>query len=183
MMLERPAFRIPLRTTLLLFLTVVVLLLVLATAAQSQSVRCPTAAADTTGWTTYDEGDFSIKIPPDFDAVKIKGIDSQVGRWKADRTSVFYDYGRYSNPLDPKEQGTFPGLTVCQEGQGPNTPRIVVYRDEDTGRVRMGAHWAKLPDGFHSSESLTISGAAPDEKNRAEMLAIIQSVRFTPKEE
>ena len=47
----------------------------------------------------------------------------------------------------------------------------------------MGAHWAEPPKGFHSSESLTMSGAAPDENSRAEMLAVIQSVRFTPNDE
>ncbi len=166
-----------------LLLTAIILFPLTAIPAESQPVHCPATAADTTGWTTYDEEGFSIKIPPKFEAVQIKGIDSQVGRWRAKNATIFYDFGNYSNPLDPDEQGTFPDLIVCQEGQGSHAPRIIVYRDEETGSGRMGAHWAELPEEFHSRKALTIGGLAPDERNRAEMLAIIQSVRFTLEEE
>jgi len=157
-----------------------IFILVSSQAAQSQSVRCPTTVSDTTGWVIYNEGAFSLKIPPRFEEAEVRSPDSQGGKWKAGDATIHYDFGSYSNPLDSSEQGSFPDLSVCQTAKGPDTPRIVVYRNEDTGRVRMGAHWAELPEGSHRSISLTISGASPAEKNHLEMLSLIQSVRFHP---
>jgi len=155
-----------------------ILLLVVAPEVHGQSIRCPTVAADTSGWPRYDEVDFSLKMPPRFEEVEVRSVDSQGGKWKAGDATIYYDFGSYSNPLDPSEQGVFPDLTVCQKSKGPDAPRIVVYRHSDTGSIRMGAHWAELPEGIHASIALTISGAAPTETSRSEMLAVIQSVRF-----
>jgi hypothetical protein len=164
-------------------LTVVALLLVPVMVVHAQSVSCPTTAADTTGWPTYTEGHFSLKIPPYFEEVDVKSIDSRVGKWTNGNATIYYDFGAYSNPLDPDEQGRFPALTVCQKEKGADAPRIVVYRDEDTGAPRMGAHWTVLPQGIHSSISLTISGAVPNGNSRSVMFAVIQSVRFHPRPE
>ncbi len=164
-------------------LTTILLLLVPASPTQSQPVRCPTTVADTIGWPVYDEGGFSLRIPPRFERLDVLNIDSQIGEWEAKNATIVYDLGRYSTPLKPNEDRSFPELTVCQEGKGPHTPRIVVYRHEYTGGVRVGAHWAEFPKGFASSTALTIVGEVPSKKGRAEMLAVIQSVRFTPEKE
>lgn len=152
-----------------------------AATAQSQTISCPTVVADTTGWTQHDEGDFSFKLPPRFEEVQARSIDSQVGKWKAGNASIYYDFGSYSNRLDPEEQGSFPRLSVCQEGKGWDTPRIVVYRHEDTGAARMGAHWADSAywsEGDDFGYSLTIGGAVASAHGFSEMLAVFQSVRI-----
>jgi len=164
----------------ILIIITTALLLLPTIEVRGQSVKCPKTAAHTSEWPTYEEGDFSLKIPPRFTEVEVRSVDSQGGKWKAGNATIYYDFGSYSNPLDPNEQGVFPDLTVCQESQGPDTPRIVVYRHRNTGNVRMGAHWPVLPNEFHDSIELTIIGAAPDEHNRTELLAVIRSVRFHP---
>ena len=161
-------------------LTIVVLLFAPTKERQAQPVCCRGTASDTTEWKTYDEGGFSFRIPPRFEEVEVRSVDSQGGKRRTGDATIFYDFGPYSNPLDPVEQGTFPDLTVCQREDGPDTLRIVVYRHNDTGNVRMGAHWAVLPDGFRGRILLTISGVVPDEHSRSEMLAVIRSVRFPP---
>ena len=154
-----------------------------AVVVQAQPIQCPETAADASDWPRSEEGDFSLKIPPRFSEIRITSVDSQVGKWRAGDATIYYDFGVYSNPLDPNEQGVFPDLTVCQHSQGPETPRIVVFRDEETGNVRMGAHWPEVPDPFHESIKLTVGGAVPTEQSRAELLAVIQSVRFHPRDE
>lgn len=143
-------------------------------------LQCPTTAADTTTWTTHDEGDFSLKLPPGFETVEAQSVDSQVGRWKKDSSTVHYDLGSYANPLDPDEQDYFSELVVCQAGDAPDTPRIVVYRHSmnGTNKTYMGAHWAAPLASIPGNVSLTIVGTTPNAKNRSKMLAVFQSVRF-----
>lgn len=180
-MIERPRSTSESWTAYPLFSAVLALLMIPTMTGRAQSARCPTAAGDTTGWPTHEEEGFSLKIPPRFAEVDVRSVDSQAGKWKAgEATTIYYDFGSHSNPLDPNKQGVFPDLTVCQKENGPDTPRIVVYRHRDTGGVRVGAHWSELPDGFHGSIELTIIGAAPDENTRSEMLAVIRSVQFHP---
>lgn len=159
-----------------IFFAAVVLLFMPMTAAQGQSVRCPATAVDTAGWSTQNEGYFSLKIPPRFEDVEIKSIDSKMGKWRAGNATIWYDFGRYSYPLNSVEQRSISDLMVCQKGNGPDTPRVVVYRDEENGMLRMDAYWA-LEESF-GSKALTINGAAPDERSRTELLAVIRSVHF-----
>ncbi len=164
-------------------LTAVILFLLPMTPAESQPVRCPVTAADTTGWATHDEGNFTLKIPPRFEELKIKSIDSQMGKWKAGNATIWYDFGHYSYPVDTGERDSLSNLMVCQERQGPNSPRIAIYRDKDRGVVGMDAHWRVRLAGIHDGKALRINGAVPNEQSRAELLAVIQSVRFTPEKD
>lgn len=162
----------------LLFTTGLLLFLLPARTAQGQSLSCPTAAADTSEWTHYDEGDFSFKLPSRFEEVRFRSVDSQVGKWEAGDAHIYYDLGAYSNPLDPSEQGTFPGLVVCQKGKSWDIPRIVVYRDEDTRTPRMGAYWTDFPREDFAT-ALTLAGSVTGDHGFPEMLAVIQSVEFS----
>ena len=165
-------------------LALAIALLAPAASAQDQAVECPTTPADTTGWTHYDEDSFAFKLPPRFEEKRAYSIDSQVGRWRSGDAYIYYDFGFYSNKLDPNEQGTFPGLTVCQESGDSGAPRIVVYRNEETGEpTRMGAHWPKLSESAFGETALTIAGSMPSERGFSEMLAVIQSVEFSAEHE
>lgn len=158
-------------------LLVSVAILMASASTHAQPISCPQSSPDTTGWIRYDEGDFSVKLPPRFENVKAESVDSQVGRWEFGNAFVYYDFGIYSNPLDPKKQGTFPDITVCQESE-EGAPRIVVYRSKADGGVRLGAHWPELPLNVFHRTALTLVGAAPDRYSRSELLAVIQSVRW-----
>jgi len=145
---------------------------------QGQVLSCPTTAADTSGWRTEDKGDFSIRIPQRFEKTKVKGVDSKVGKWRSGSATIWYDYGHYTNPLEPNEQGIYQDLTVCREEDGSNGPQIIVYRHKEDGNKRIRAHWAELSEGTFGSVSLTIVGKVQNERSLSEMLAVIQSVRF-----
>ena len=142
-----------------------------------QPANCPQSPTDTTGWIWHDEGNFSIKLPPRFETVEAESVDSKVGRWESGGFFVYYDFGIYSNPLDPEKQGSFPDMTVCEQSEGIS-PRIVVYRDEADKSVHMGAHWPELPLNVFHRTALTLVGTAPDRHTRSELLAVIQSVRW-----
>lgn len=158
-------------------LLVSAVVLMTSVSTNAQPISCPQSSPDTADWIRYDEGDFSVKLPPHFESVEAESVDSQVGRWESGNAFIYYDFGIYSNPLDPKKQGTFSDMTVCQQSKG-RSPRIVVYRSEADGTVRLGAHWpAPSLDVFHRT-ALTLVGTASDRYSRAELLAVIQSVQW-----
>jgi hypothetical protein len=45
-----------------------------------------------------DRSSFSIKLPPKWDAIEERGIDSMVGRFTGDGIVIYYDYGSYGGP-------------------------------------------------------------------------------------
>src|SRR5690606_28353823 len=90
------------------------------------------------GWTSYEEGDFTILLPAEYRRVPVQGIDSRVGRWEAAGKQVSYDLGAYSNTLQRDEVNPLPELSVCQESDGAQ-PRIVRYSPPEGGYA-VGAH-------------------------------------------
>ena len=159
-----------------------VLSFILGTAAcanRTAATPCAFALPATAGWTTYDEGAFSIQLPAGYVRGQAYSIDSKVGRWTSGAKGITYDFGFYSNPLQQNDSHPFRDLVVCQESAGPGAPRIVRYTWQD-GKYGLAAHWPKLR---HSSfmgmdESLTVSGRVDKAEDLAEMLAIVRSVRF-----
>src|SRR5690606_26749910 len=122
----------------------------------------------------HDEGDFTLLLPPDFARAEVQGIDSRVGRWEAPGRSVSYDLGAYSNPLEPNDLNAFPDLVVCQESDGPDTPRIVRYTSPEGG-FAVGAHWPGLREAAPGmTVSLTVQGVAQDAERAGELLAILR---------
>jgi hypothetical protein len=54
-----------------------------------------------TTWKTLDFNEFTIQVPPTWEQVRIKGIDSYVGILALDNgDTASFDLGWYSNPLD-----------------------------------------------------------------------------------
>jgi hypothetical protein len=135
---------------------------------------CPATAPDSRGWTTYDEGDFTVRIPPGFVRQVSHGVDSQVGLWKADSAFISYDYGYHSNPLAEADVQYFPEMRVCQVAEG-RRPRIVVFRTPE-GAFALGAHWPALSEDGLETRPLTLLGAAAEPGQRAHFLAVERSV-------
>lgn len=136
---------------------------------------CSFATPPVTGWTTYDEGGFTIRLPPAYERIPVQGIDSRVGRWEGPGGSVGYDLGAYANPLRPNELTPFPGLVVCQESDGRGAPRIIRY-SPPAGGYAVSAHWP----GSGTTGPLTVEGVVERPEDRGEILAIIHSVRMEP---
>jgi hypothetical protein len=135
---------------------------------------CPETAPDSRAWTTYDEGDFTVRIPPGFVRQESQGLDSRVGLWKADSAFISYDYGYYSNALAESDVAYFPEMVVCRVAEG-RTPRVVVFRTPE-GEFALGAHWPALYEDGMGTVSLTLLGAAADPGQRARLLAVVRSV-------
>jgi len=139
---------------------------------------CAATMPPVAGWTVHDEGTFTIQLPPSYTRVEARGIDSQEGRWEAPGRRISYDLGFYSNPLQQDEMESFPGRVVCQESEGPGTPRIIRYTPEDGGYA-FSAHWPDLRgQGSGTTESLTLYGVVEQEGDQGEILAVIRSVRI-----
>lgn len=143
---------------------------------------CPTAAGVTGDWRSYDEGAFTVRMPASLQRESIRGIDSQVGYWRAKGVEIGYDYGMYSNPLRSGFVGGSSEVTVCSEGATKEDPRVIIVRMED-GRYFAGAHWPAVetvPFGRSSfSRSLTLSGTVTQPEDLPLLLAVLHTVRFT----
>ena len=153
------------------------------------AVSCPGVAADTSGWKFYDEDGFTVRLPPHYEQQAARGIDSYVGEWRSGEAIVRYDLGIYSSTLEG-EMDEFSKRIVCHASDSSNAPRIIVYREN--GRGMLVAYWpepTESPIGrIHLSLSGTLSSAdsvvttrqmASSKRILSELLAIIESVRFT----
>ena len=139
---------------------------------------CAMTVPSTAGWTAYDEGAFTLQLPPGYSRAEAQGIDSQVGRWEAPGKRVSYDFGVYSNRLQRDDLNAFPGLVVCAEGEGPEEPRIILHEPADGGYA-VSAHWAGVREqGPGRTASLTLEGVVQSAEDRGELLEIIRSVRI-----
>lgn len=142
---------------------------------RAEPSKCALGAVDTAGWRVYDEAAFTVSLPPEYEAGALGGLDSQGRTWRSGAKVVSYDFGNFSNRLTPGD-GEFPDLVVCQRGASKQNPRIIMY-SEGAGHG-VGAHWAQVSGEPRYAESLTLVGTVPDPMDRAEILAIIRSVRF-----
>lgn len=133
------------------------------------------------GWSSFDEGDFTLRLPSDYTRVQVQGIDSRVGRWEAPGKQVSYDLGPYANPLEPGGLNAFADLVVCQESDGSRTPRIIRYTPEGGGYA-VAAHWPDLRESGGMTASLTLEGLVQQPEDQGEILAIIHSVAIAETE-
>jgi heat shock protein HslJ len=139
---------------------------------------CAAAMPPTAGWTVYDEGAFTIQLPPSYARVDVQGIDSQVGRWEAPGKRITYDLGFHSHPLQQDEVHSYPGLVVCQESEGPGTARIIRYTPPEGGHA-FSAQWPDLRrEASGMAESLALDALFEQEADHGEILAVIRSVRI-----
>ncbi len=140
---------------------------------------CEFPVPSTAEWVTWDEGTFTLQLPPEYTKVPVQGIDSQVGRWEAPGRWLDYDLGFYSNPL-PVDDSDAPGAPrVCQQSDRRGAPRIVSHSPAEGG-FAIGAHWSDLRrTGAGMTESLTLQGRAERPEDQGELLAIIRSVRIS----
>lgn len=136
----------------------------------------PALAQPADDWVVVQAGNaFSFEAPPDLKAVPVQGIDSLVGEYRADRFSLQFDYGLYSNTLDDlrgdsrfeREAVTLDGRPAeIFTGPGPNEgcPFLVaLYTVVDPAR----------------RVSLQMGGCANGYAGVVQMQRLMRSVRFT----
>ena len=107
----------------------------------------------------------------------MKGLDSEAGAWSGPRSTLSFDFGAYSNPLDDSLSTSG---TVCQAVIDGKPARIVTYRDT-SGQYAVGAHWSGLRSSELGPVSLTIYGLAKDIPARDSLLAAIWAATFRRK--
>lgn len=146
------------------------------------AITCTPPSVSTDGWRVVDHGDFSIRMPADFVAIDVQGIDSRVGAYRApgDAAEVTFDLGWYSNELPP-DQGTYAQYDACTDVVGGHPVRIVVGElrepSEIGGRHVVAAAWRDIRSS-DPAVHLTVWTTARDAAYVPTLLAIVRSVEL-----
>jgi hypothetical protein len=151
-----------------------------------QSPACPsTVEVDMSTWTTHDEGDFVVRLPPEYTRREGRSIDSKGAVWRAPGRILTYDYGHYSNPLTSEHSRSFPEMVVCRDSERPTDPRVIAFRAGEGSYLQgtpeghgVAGHWPRLRETVIGTVSLTVIGRTEDPRFRGELLAILQTVVF-----
>jgi hypothetical protein len=151
-----------------------------ASQSSTQPSPCAIASVDTSNWEHVDTGSFTMRIPPGYRRLSVRGIDSDVGSWEASaRRVISYDWGEYSNGLSDV-RSVLQDVAECRQAIGGHGARLFVGLDP-TGnwirpgaRLAIGAAWRSVRPTAH----LTITAASDDESEAAALAATIKSVRF-----
>jgi hypothetical protein len=139
-------------------------------------------AADTAGWTVVDAGPLVFKVPPEYRAQVVMGVDSYVGTWLAGDRAIAFDYGRFTN--DPRDRpDTEPGGWSCATKLGGRDAvvragvRQVPGSDGQPVRHDVAEAWWR--DAGDGNRLLVIGwGPAADSAGRAAALAALRTVKF-----
>lgn len=149
--------------------------------------ECPAPAADTAGWQLIERPGFSFRVPPDFEAVAVQGIDSQVEQYEApaNQAVVHLDRGWYSNDLH-HDPDVFAQYESCSATIGGHPALVVtgVLRSDSAHAPHVAAAtWRDVPALRGDSQQpvhLTMWGEVRDTTRMADVVAILHSVQFTP---
>lgn len=141
---------------------------------------------DTADWLLVDEGAFTLRLRPEYSEVDVRGIDSQVGRWRGPgERSVHSDYGFYSASFDADStRSVREPIVYCERRVTEAAPQVVLYRTEHG--YAAGLYWPRpegrsIPFGRGLSPNpmaLRFTATSPRAEEIPELLAIVRSVRF-----
>lgn len=137
--------------------------------------ECPEPVAVSDGWVVVEEERFSFRLPPGFRSEEVFEVDSRAGRWVKDESTVGYDYGFYSPPLDLESLPEHDFVHVCQEAESGG-PKVIYYNPR--GNYAVSAHWPKIQQIEDRYVKLTITATSPDQHDVSVLLAIINSVEI-----
>jgi len=144
---------------------------------------CEAAAADTAGWRVVEHGAFLFRVPPDFEQIPVRPIDSDVAQWgTGPRRFVEYDFGWYSSDLD--EATRLSGYSSCTTYIGGH-PAFVVAGWDPGGtwlgggrKLVVAATWRDLRPESMPTLHLTLSAVSDRRNEYGTLVAIVRSVRF-----
>jgi len=125
--------------------------------------------ADISDWQPVDTGSFTLFLPPDWEFIKLQGIDSFVGEFVGGDTVLYFDYGWYSNPLAEDDD---PDHNVTYEAIDGFNAKIVVPKIVGNGTT--GVYF----DNLGSSNKLNIEGYDLSATNQDVSLKIFRTIKF-----
>lgn len=120
------------------------------TAELSKLEKFKPSELDISKFKTIDFRLFKIKVPQDWDTIKVRGIDSYVIELvTADLDTISSDFGLYSNKLDPHE--TLPNFVQRSEYNSQNESERIMY---DGTEVVLYDDWEEInfEDYFKTTE-------------------------------
>ncbi len=138
---------------------------------------CAMAAAPA-DWRTWDLGAFRLQTPAEMQHVA-GGIDSKAGTLASDGLRVQYDFGLYSDPLNPRG-----AVSDYRSGAGKvdGLPaRFVQFRSSGQAgqpQTCSGVHVAGVRPSSMGMLSLTVLACAATSDQLAPATAILASIRF-----
>lgn len=119
---------------------------------------------------------FRFWLPPFIKEVHTQGIDSFTRKWKSDDFIVYFDYGRFSDPLTLYSRKK--SYIIRTDQINIHTVTIVSFkRDNDWNFT--GVHFPDLgKDDFGQTMKLTVIVEAAPAANKENPLKIIRSIDF-----
>jgi hypothetical protein len=143
---------------------------------------CHVPPVDTVGWRWIGESEFSFMIPPGFQEVRVRPIDTYLREWRNGRNAISFDYGW--NSWDLRPLGTEVGYSACSAQIGGKEARVVTFGDPSLGYVA-AAHWtvregqpAERLEDLRPAMLLTIFISTPNLANLEWVRAVVWTTRF-----
>lgn len=115
------------------------------------------SVSDRIGWTTWDEGGFTVQTSPRMFGRSWGGFDSEGGSWSEMNATASYDLGSYSNPLTAQSlswDSAGHSVSECTDTPEGSIRTVLWQRGEDGEFV--GAHWGELTLSVQLSDSVVI---------------------------
>ncbi|TKC09686.1 hypothetical protein [Pedobacter frigoris] len=121
-----------------------------------------------------DFGDFTIEVPNHWQQVKLRGIDSYVGRIKInDHESAEFDLGAYSNNLDGDDQ-TYEYLTI-------DNKKAKIVRPKISGKGMTGVYIESLGDSYGDRDRFQLNGQNLTSANEQLLIKALKTLKFNRK--
>ncbi len=119
------------------------------------------------GWRS--QAGFSLKLPPGWEFIELRGIDSYVGEIVGDGVRLWFDYGGFSPTLDPDDDPEH-DYFVFFERIGGLEAKLVRPKDSTEGLT--GVYFPRFP-----SPALTVAGSDLNLEQQKIAFAIFRSAR------
>ena len=123
----------------------------------------------TANWIKFDAGPFSILAPSGWESHHLQGVDSYVGEFVGDGTSLKFDFGRYSSEL---KQAKEPKYTIIRKPIGGFRAKIVSPRAAGQGVT--GVYFKNVA----GPNALCLWGQDLTEAQQSLALKVFETVRF-----
>jgi hypothetical protein len=148
---------------------------------------CPAPLVDVSSWQVVDQPMFAFRLPPGFRQVPVRGVDSYVEQFEADRGNalISFDLGWYSADLQP-DSGFYAQYARCGEVIGGHAATVItaVLRNPEArrqdGRHVAAATWRNFTGapGTGPHTHLTFWAETRDPRRLGELLAMLRTVEF-----
>jgi hypothetical protein len=132
-------------------------------------------------WQQVDaQGRFSFRLPPQFRRTGARGIDSYVEEFVAKKAKVGFDFGWYSNPLQPRDGLRFYDREeVCIDGRRAWLVLAEYSEPRDGWRHFSGVHFPDLGGLRGGTARLTMDAHCSSRRRCRDLWHAYASIRFS----